>query len=333
MARSGVIYGPTGCFKTSQIKWFAHYIAERTGKATCLLSLDGGGWGPCQPEITAGMIQAYRCEASDLPLAILHGVSQGFWPKDPEELDPTKINLIPINWNEIGGIAVEGWTSIGAVIMRYLAEKGVSVGGEDRNRANMMLSLNIHVNDQLSVVRFGSSTRGDYNFVKNNLYSIVTKFNSLPCEYVLFTALEAKGEDEGSTVYGPAIEGKKATGQCGPWVGDMIHGQDYAVPKVIKVPNPKGGDPIDQTVLETTVRYYFRKHVDPENAGIIWPAKPRCTPEKMTELERRFPGGYFEPTLDGGLDRYLKVIDELAEAQGDALKGWREKMDAKLGRK
>lgn len=333
MARSGVIYGGSGSFKTSQIKWLAHYIAEKTGKATLLLSLDGGGWEPCRPEIEVGMIRAYRCESNILPLVILRKISHGYWPRNPEESDPQLIDLVPVNWDEVGAIAIEGWTSIGAVIMRYLAEKGISVGGEDRNRSNMMFTLPIHVMGQVVNEAFGSSTRGDYNFVKNTLYGLVTQFNSMPCDYILYTALEAKGEDEGQTVYGPAIEGKKATGQCGPWVGDMIHAQDYIVPRTVKAPNPAGGEPLDQTILETTVRYFFRKHVDPANMGIVWPAKPRCTPERMTDLEKRFPGGYFEPTLDGGLDRYLKGIDELAAQQSDTLKGWREKMDKVLGRK
>ena len=51
MARSGCIYSPTGGRKTSQVKDFAHYIARLTGKATLLLSTDGGGWDPCKPEV------------------------------------------------------------------------------------------------------------------------------------------------------------------------------------------------------------------------------------------------------------------------------------------
>lgn len=336
MARSGVIYGPSGSFKTSQIKWFAHYIAGRTGKRTLLLSLDGGGWEPCRPEIEADdpMIQAYRCESNILPLVILRKISHGYWPSDPEETDPSRVNLVPINWEEVGGIAVEGWTSISAVIMRYLADKGISVGGENRNQSNMMFTLPIHVMGQVVNEAFGSTTRGDYKFVQNAMHGLVAQFNSLPCDYVLYTALEARGEDnDGQVAYGPAIEGKKATGQCGPWVGDFIHAQDFVVPRTIKVANPAGGDMIEQTVLEPVVRYYFRNHIDPDNPGIVWRAKPRCTPEKMLELEKEFPGGYFEPTLDGGLDRYLRVIDRLSAGQADSLRDWRKKTDALLGRK
>lgn len=337
MARSGTIYGSSGSFKTSQIKRLARYIAERTGKTTKLLSMDGGGWEPCRPEVEAGMIEPYKVEANVLPLILLRKMSQGYWPEDPDETDPASINLVPIDWAKTGAIAVEGWTSISQATMRYLPDKGISVGGEDRNKlgSNMSFALPVHVERQVVQETFGSNTRGDFGFTQNFLYSLVTNFNSLPCEYVLYTALESKTEDDDrSTVYGPAIAGKKATSQCGAWVGDLIHAQDYQVPRTVQVPNPlPGGEPISQTVFDVTVRYFYKKHPDPAT-GILFPAKPRVTPEAMAQLEERFPGGFFEPRADGGegFDEYLRVVDRLAAGQADTLRNWREQADAKLGR-
>lgn len=337
MARSGIIYGGTGSQKTTQVKRFAHYIARKTGKATLLLSLDGGGWAPCEPEVQAGMIEPYRCETSVLPLVILRKISQGYWPKDTRETDPAKINLSPIDWSKYGGFAFEGWTSAGIVISRYLADQGINVGGEDRSKpgANMMFKLPGHVDGQLIEEKFGSTTRGDYKFIQNMLYGLVTNMGTFPCEYVLHTALESKTEDDDrSTIYGPAIEGKKGTSQCGAWVGDQIHAQDYPVPTTMKVPNIATGIAEEQTVIETRVRFFFKKHPDP-STGIMFPAKPRVIPEKVKELDRRFPGGFFQPTPDGenGFDAYLDFLDTLTVGQTDSLRGWREKMDRKLGRK
>src|SRR5690348_9138139 len=216
MARSGVLYGPTGSFKTSQVKLFAHYIAQTTGKATLLISCDGGGWVPCEPEVAAGMIRPYGVETSTLPLPILRKLSQGYWPRDPEEKDPERIDMVPVNWTEVGGIAIEGWTSISQVLMRYLPDKGISVGGEDRKKpgSNMSFGVPVHVDGQVVMENFGSNTRGDYGFVQNQLYGLVMNFNSLPVRYVLYTALESKTEDDDrSTVFGPAIAGKKGTSQ------------------------------------------------------------------------------------------------------------------------
>lgn len=336
MARSGCLYGGTGSFKTAQCKWFARYIAQKTGKATLLLSTDGGGWQACEKEVAAGMIRPYRCESAVLPLVLLRKISQGYWPENPEETNPAEINLLPVDWSEVGGIAVEGWTSIAQVVMRYLPDKGVSVGGEDRAKpgANMMFTLPLHVEGRVITESFGSNTRGDYGFVQRLLYGLVMNFISLPVEYVLFTALEAKTEDEDrSTVYGPAIAGKKATAECGAWVGDLLHAQDYTIARTEKVPDP--ADPtkqVEQTVLDTKARYYFRKHVDPVS-GIPFPAKTRVVPEAIAALDKRFPGGYFEPTTEWGFDRYLEAVDELGKvADDDPLKNWRSRMDAKLGR-
>jgi hypothetical protein len=340
MARSGCIYTPTGNRKTSQVKDFARYIARKTGKATLLLSTDGGGWDPCVPEVNAGMILPYRCEVANLPLVLLRKISQGYWPENPLETDPAEISLTPMDYNLIGGIAVEGWSSISQVVMRYLPDQGISVGGEDRKKpgSNMAFSAAVKVMGEWQAQSFGSNTRGDYGFVQNFLYGLVMNFNSLPVEYVLYTALESKTEDDDrSTTFGPAIAGKKGTRDCGAWVGDLIHGQDYPVVKKEQVPDPS--DPsktIEQDVVDVTVRFYFKKHLDP-SSGIPFPAKARVTPEQVGALLKRFPGGYFEPVIKGeevleGFGTFLDVVDELGARQGDQLKGWRERMDAKLGR-
>ena len=325
MARSGILYGPTGSFKTTAVKHFAHYIADTTGKSTILLSADGGGWGACQPEIDAGMILAYPVDSMNEPLMVLRKFSQGY------RFDAA-MNLVPVDWNEVGGYAVEGWTSISQAIMRYLPDKGINVGGEDRNKLGGF-SQTANIEGQVSTEHFRSSTRGDYGFVQNQLYGLVMNFNALPVRYVLYTALEAKTEDDDrSTTFGPSIAGKKATAQCGAWVGDMLHAQDYQKVTTHKVPNPANpAEMIDAQTAEMVVRMYFKKHPDPAT-GIPFPAKPRVTPERIAELDKRFPSGYFEPSPEHGLDLYLKAVDELSVNAGDALKGWRDKMDAKLGR-
>jgi hypothetical protein len=335
MADSGCIYGSTGSFKTSQVKWLSRYIYEKTGKSTHLLSCDGGGWRACEDEVAAGIILPYRVESATLPLVILRKISQGYWPEDPQETLPEKINLVPMDFSRIGAIGVEGWSSITQMIMRYLPDKGINVGGENRQKAdaNLTFALPIHVNGEHVIESFGSNTRGDYNFVQNTLYGLVMNFNSLPVKYVLYTALESKTEDDDrSTIYGPAIAGKKATAQCGAWVGDLIHAQDFTVPKQVMVDDPKRpGEKVETTTFDTTVRMYFKRHLDPVTM-IPFPAKPRVTPGQIPELDRRLPGGYFEPTTEWGFDRYLHTLDELGTKGQESLSLWRQKIDEKLGR-
>ena len=337
MAKSGCIYGPTGTWKTTQIKRFARYIAKKTGKATLLLSIDGGGWAPCEPEIKAGMIRPYHPETATMPMIILRKIGQGYWPKDSEETSPELINMVPMNYAEIGGIAVEGWTSISELYMGNLPDKGINVGGEDRNKL-WGFSQQIHVDGQVVTESFRSNTRGDYREVQKDLHGFVQQLNSLPVHYVLHTALEARGkDDDGKTVYGPAIAGQKATGQCGPWIGDLIHAQEFQVVRSVEVPDPQDKNKkLLTSMVEPTVRYYFKRHLDQET-NIPFPAKPRLSPEVIPEMEKRFPGGYFEPTMDGknSLDAYLEEIDRLSEVavdQDESLRKWRAEQDAQLGR-
>jgi hypothetical protein len=360
MARSLCIYGPTGSRKTTQVKWFSRYIAEITGKPTLLLSLSGGGWSPmCDPEVAAGMIEPYRCDAAVTPLFLLRKISQGYWPAYPDAINEALLaiqsgeqtadvmqsaSLIRIDWSKYGGMAIEDWTAISDLIMRFLPDKGISVGGENRfqiykNGASSAFAQVGVVNGELVTESFGSNILPDYGYVLNTLSGLVTNFNSLPAHTVMYTALEAKttedGEKSGKPIYGPDIAGKKATAKCGSWVGDFIHAQDYPLPVNVMVKNPSGEGEIEQTLIKTTVRFFYVKHPDPDT-GIIFPAKPRCAPEKILELEKVWPGGYFEPEFgaEWGINRYLELMDQLAgdAAKQDSLKGWRERMDAKLGR-
>jgi len=337
VARSGVIYGPTGSWKTSAVKHFSHYIAEVTGKATLLFNSDGGGWAPCQPEVEVGMILPYRCESNVLPMVLARKISQGYWPVNPEETEPAKILLSRMDFSKVGGIAVEGWTSLSNMLMRYCGDKGIK-GGKDDYPGIFRLPISIETEQGTAVVQetFGPATQNHYGMVQTQLNGLTMNFTSLPVHYVLFTALEGRGEEEDrSLTYGPAIAGRKATPQAPSWVGDCIHAQDYSVERAIKAPSPNGtGELVDAKVVEVRCRYYFKKHPDPAT-GICFPAKPRVTPEKIRELEKVYPYGYFEPSPERGFDDYLKLCDRLTAEQGqsDSLKAWRERQDQKLGRR
>ena len=327
MARSGLVYGPTGNLKTTAVKHFSHYIAKLTGKATLLLSADGGGWAPCQPEIDAGMIVAHRIHPLGVPQT-LRKVGQGYWPDEAS-------NFHLIDYTRFGGMAVEGWTSIAIALLRYLAEQGIDIGGETRAKLGTFKAP-ITVDGMAHEERFWSTTRGDYGEMPKQLNSFVLNVGSLPLEYVLHTALDRIGEDDTrQTIGGPDIPGKASLFAAPQWVGDCIHAQDYPVKRMVKVPKPGGAakEMEDMEVVQNVVRYHYVTHTDPAT-GIKYHAKPRVTPEKVTALYGKFPGGFFEPTPEHGLDTYLEAVDALnaEQASSDTLKDWRAKMDAKMGR-
>lgn len=335
MARSGVIYGDTGTFKTTAIAHLARYIAETEGKATLLVSADGGGWTPCEEEVAVGMIRPFRVDTATIPLPMLRKLSQGFWPTNPEETDISKIDFRPIDWREVGAVAIEGFTSIGTMLMRHAADKNLQAG---KGEGAMPFSQPIRVNGDIVSETFAGNTQGHYNFVQNQLYGMTMNFTSWPVNYALFTGHEKKAEDaDRVTVYGIAVPGKAISALIPTWVGDCIHAQDYQVRRTVKVPKIGGraGELEDTEIVDTVCRYYFKKHPDPIT-GIMYPAKPRVAHGNVEALEKEFPGGFFTPTTEGGFDRYLKAMDRLL-AEGlvreDAtLSNWRKKMDAKLGR-
>jgi hypothetical protein len=316
MARSGILYGESGSRKSTGGKHFSHYILNKTGKKTLLLSSDGGGWGPMQPEITAGLINAYRVNAQ-FPLPVLRYISKGFWPQNPNESRISHTNLVPIDFNEYGGLIVEGVTSISMGIMRHLADGGIKTGEDATNP----FIQKVFVNGQLMDETFAGNSRGHYGFVLNNLNSLMSNFNAMPFEYVLYTGLESRTEDDDrTTIYGPQVAGKKGTSQIPSWVGDCIHAQTYQVPRDIQVPDPNNpGKLMSSTVVETSSRFYFIKHPDPAT-GIMFPAKTRVTPEQLPNLMKRYPGGYFEPGLNSGLNEYLDLCDRLSDQSADYLK-------------
>lgn len=339
MARSGVIYGSTGTYKTTAIAHLARYIADTTGKRTLLFSADGGGWEPCAEEVAAGMILPYRCDTSTIPLPIVRKISQGYWPVNPEEPDISRVNFVPVNWDDVGAVAVEGFTSLGDMLMRHVADKNIKTGEEGTSK----FLQPIRVNGEITQEVFAGNSKGHYNFVQRQLHGMTLNFTSLPAKYVLFTGHEKRAEDDDrSTIYGVSVPGKAITPLIPTWVGDCIHAQDYAVPRKVKVPPPgrtmaecKPADLVEAEVIDTVCRYYFKKHPDPVT-HIMFPAKPRVAHRFVSDIERYFPGGFFEPTPEHGFDLYLKALDDLVAkgriTEDDSLKSWREKLDAKLGR-
>jgi len=170
----------------------------------------------------------------------------------------------------------------------------------------------------------------------DQLLSLIDNFNALPTTYNLFTGHEKKikGDTGVPTEFGLDLPGKAIDGAVPPMVGDYIHAQDYKVEEMTRVPDKSRESGYrEEPIIRIQCRYYITKHPDPDT-GIIFDAKSRITHSKVKELRAAYPLGYFEPTPDRGFDDYLRTVDRLAQdaAQADALKGWRERADKKLGR-
>jgi hypothetical protein len=309
MARSGIIYGETSCYKTTAVAHFSRWIAETTGRATLLFSSDGGGWEAAEEEVRAGMIIPYHCDSNIIPLPVIRKISQGYWPENPLEHDMSRVNFTRVDWSQVGGIAVEGITSLGAMLLRHCADRNLKTGQEGTSA----FVQQIVVDGVVANETFAQNSKAHFGFVQNQLVSLVNNFTSLPVAYVLFTGHEKRYAEDGELQVGIQAPGKALNSILPPMFGDMIHAQDWH---------------------SEEVRYWIRKHRD-EQLGVTFNAKPRVTHSQVGALAAVYPLGYFVPTPEHGFDDYLRVTERLAAdaARSRELDGWRERMRARLAGK
>ena len=309
-----LIYGESGTYKTSNVGMFAKWIYEKTGKATRLLSGDGGGWAPIQPEIDAGIIVPFSMVGIDNPIDTPKMLCRGYWPEYNKEKQKTEL-LPPTEetWKEIGGYAFEGITSFATLAMRKLAAKGPRLGQDPSYK---------YIEGTTTAYGLNQSY---YGFVQNHIFDLLILSNNLPVERVLWTAHETEATDDDgskSTIIGPEVVGAKATPKVPTWVGDCLHYDFY-----IKEEKKIEGSRIPQKIYG--VRAYFVPHPH-ERTGYVQKAKPRVPPAQLPALMERYPGGYFEPSLTSGLDEYLSLIEELTAKQTCSLASWKEEIDNTL---
>lgn len=322
-ANTRLIYGNSGTFKTTQIGFMAEYIWRKYHKITRLISAEG--WAPIQDRVDAGLIVPWGIDKGDIkknsPLSIVRKLSKGWWPKlNPHtgklRLEPTT----PEEWKQVGGIAIEGLDSIGDLFMEELRIRHQKVAEEVVSPFTATTEL---VEGTDSAEQFSASARSHYGFVQREVHGLVRGFSSLPVQEILFSSHEAKGEDEETrmVIRGPGVVGSAVTGSLPGWVGDCLHADSYSRPEKVKVPDPT--DPKKQVEiiqLKTIVRVWFVKHPDEKFTSVSYPAKLRVPSRLLPKVYEKWPGGYFEPSLEGGLDWLIELEDQLTEEAAGALK-------------
>ena len=342
MAEIVCCYGSSGSFKTAQILFLAKYAYKRWRKLTRLASCDGGGWKPLEPAIEAKLIEAWNVSAIENPRSVLRKLSQGYWPKvvtAPGK--PAHLVLqddVQTVRDRIGVMAFEGLTSVANIIMRDALNKQLIVAGDQAGSKGpvqfdeTVTLASLGGTETQTKEKYSFATPGNYNDAQRAVYDFCTNTRSLPCPLVYWSALEARGEEEDTkkTIIGPAVVGKAMTSQVGAWVGDLIHLEDYyeeqpdPLHKLTDEDRKRG---VRQRVKQITkVRAWFIRHPD-SITGMLFPAKPRVAPNMIPKLLEVYPGGYFEPTTEAGIDAYLEVVDKLQGEASTGLAGWMKSID------
>lgn len=285
MAATILIYGESGTGKTADVGGLALYIWEKTGKKTRLVSTDSGGWQSVQGFVDAGLIEVFSLGGVRSPASAIRKIAKGMWPKVPNAPSP----VWQQDLNDVGAIAVDSISGLASLLMREQVTEGRKIGEDIVARFDIEGEV------------FGNPGRAHYGFIQREVDGLLAAASFLPIERVLFTALEAKGDDQISkqVVYGPATIGKASVDKIPAMVGDLLH-YDTATVK-------EGGK--ERQIF----RAWFQRHPD-TLTGVHYPAKPRLQKEVMEKLCAKYPEGYFVRGMkveEGGIYTYLKVLDEL----------------------
>lgn len=273
-ARADLLYGESGTTKTSRLGDIAEYLFKRYGKRSRLITADTGGWEVIEDLVRTddnpdGIIDAFALVQHRTNLyETMQKLCLGFWPEDPR--DPQS-RLLPPTQNglkEFSGVFYEGLTSWCDIAMNTNVTdlEHVRVPRSEAEKENLIESGEFKR-------RFSSQT--DYGSIQEFIAACVRDSGMLPMAKVVWTALEQKGEDDQKKpVLGPDIIGRKATGKCGPWFGNLIHID--LVPVNVEVPDPI--NPAKKIVVAKPKPIMFlRSHIDPlDPFKLSWPAKTRA---------------------------------------------------------
>lgn len=141
---------------------------------------------------------------------------------------PKRMRLIN-GMEDIGAVAFEGLTAIGAMLMNRLRSTDTGGGRSIKDEG-------------YTISAPGQQHYGD---AQAHLQQMAVDVRKIPVPIVLWTALELRGNDDGygKPIYGPALPGKKLTALCIPWFTDVIHLEGESAGK-----DPKGVDLIKRVL-------------------------------------------------------------------------------------
>lgn len=296
MARTLLIYGDSGTYKSSNLGELAEYLFERYGLISRLITADSGV-SPMQEQIDRGVIIHWDLTTAKNPMGLFKKALRGYWPdklvKGKADEGTFRLNS-PAELSQFGGYFIEGLTRIADVMMQDLRDKRRDTGEP------------LQAKFEDGGVSFAQASRGTYGFVQTYTQDWVGELKALPVPWVIVTAHEGKGEDGVSkkTIFGPAIVGKAATDKVCGWFENSVHCQSYTY-------TVKG-----EAGTKEGVQACFMKHADVEVKSVYWPAKLGIPTRAMAGVLRKYPLGYVPLRIDkdgvytSGIHSLVGVIED-----------------------
>lgn len=296
-AKSYLIYGATQSGKTSLLGRLARAMHERTGKITRLILCDEGGPSAIQPEIDDGIIQVVDMVGDPMPQSNLMWLARGcwpgvYWPSKEGTLPKTEDGKIP-GLDQVGMIALDSLSSAAQLAMGFLVNNGIKI------------SQDVVALREEQGLKFGNASQSHYGAIHGYSLQLITALTSLPVDRVVYTALEAKAEDniDKSMVLGPLLVGKAMTGVLPSRMNRILHLEQV----------------LSQDRKNLSYRIYYKQHQDPV-LGKFWPANLRLPLEVMGKFNQHpeYGKGWIEFETGEELLRLLDYCDELVTGRGKA---------------
>jgi hypothetical protein len=252
------VYGQTGTGKTHFVAEAAKRIWDKYGKRTRYVGGDSGGFDTLGNLVEDGIVIPFILVNDPYPIETLSRLTQGWWPGADGK-------LVQGVSEDIGAYAFEGLTSFGDTMLRHLSDHKVR------------LSQDPSYTFVDGKTEFSGANQSYYGEVQKQLHARVVDSSVLPVMRVWWTALEGRGEEEGTKAptYGPSIVGKKSTGKAGQWFGNMVHLECLVTEKL---------DPSTKQInLEQRRVMYLQPHADPLTK-IPFPAKVRAPYDRAGQV-------------------------------------------------
>ena len=324
-----ITYGASATYKSSNLEMLARSLYEQTGKPSRLVSAEASSLQIFQPLVDVGIVDPLYINTAKNPLHVMSFITDGMWPT----LVGEKRQWMLTESGKIAAYFFEGMSSISELFLgdisgtkqRKIAQDVVGAFEEGCN-CNATVRDNLgrlaHKED-CHVKKFAHAAPSHYGFVQNEILRQLKASSMLPVDYTVWSAHEAVGEeaDTRKPIRGPGLVGKAKTASVQKYCGTLLHFEGYSRTKQ---------EPNQQPITETKVRAWYQRHPDKDFATIEYPAKVTMPAMQLEKLEKKYPGGFFEPGREHGLDEFVRAQEEILESEAEDLEGWKAQVDNKF---
>lgn len=295
-AKTIVAYGDSGLGKTTNLSFLAKYYYSKTRKPIRLISAEDSTKQIFQPLIDVGIAEALFITKAKNPVGTMRRLAQGEWPV----FDSNGALKEWLPWErQASAYLVEGLTSLSEQMLEFMRENHLFLREQKSDAV------------EIGGTKIAAASQTAFGVTQSEMLAVLKGFANIPgIERVVWTAHEAETSQGGRIMRGPALVGTAKTAHVQKYIGTLLHFDEVAKDGVM-VP-----------------RVYFVRHTDPQFAHITCAAKVTLPPASKPELLKHFPGGYFDPTLESGLDSFLNIESQLLTTATQDTAAWKAQIDA-----